>query len=236
MPFTPTAPVFIPNVSANDMFARSPSPPRNMGSGMSLEQLPEVQMMMQMQEKVGSPAASVPVKSTLKNALGPAKRDVRREVRDKKHVQFREFVIVAHTHSPDEYDRSSLQVSPLTQEDVTELLAYRAEMHATTSVLVRIRQHAIEEQIRLKRQQQQQRQQQQLAAMQFYQTTTSPSPSSKVPAYPTTAWGDAAFIPTTSTVPSYAPHPATSHYGFGNFHHHNPAQLGQPWRTPMMYH
>ena len=95
MPFTPTAPVFIPNFSANDMFARSPSPPRNMGSGVSLEQLPEVQMMMQMQEKVGSPAASVPLKSALKNALGSPKRDARREVREKKHVQFREVSILA---------------------------------------------------------------------------------------------------------------------------------------------
>ncbi|KAJ3043278.1 hypothetical protein HDV00_005281 [Rhizophlyctis rosea] len=241
MPFSPSAPVSIPtSLPATEMFARSPSPPRAAGSGLSFEQLPEVQMMMtQMQDRPAGVHSAKPKKSILK-AVGPAKKVVK-EQRGVRHVQFREFVIVAHTHSPDDYDRSSLQVSPLTQEDVTTLLAYRAEMHATTSALVRIRQQAIDEQIRLKRQQQHQRQQE-LAAFQFYHaaaaatTTVSKAASAAETTY--SAWDQqAAYVPIQPPYVSsnYTPHPyMTSPYGMSSFHH--PSPLGQAWRMPAVYH
>ncbi|KAJ3297854.1 hypothetical protein HK104_011478 [Borealophlyctis nickersoniae] len=81
------------------------------------------------------------------------------------------FVIVAYTHSPDEYDRTSIQVEPVSKDDLVDLLTYRAQIQATTNALYRMRQHAIDQHRRQQREAelQLQLQQQKLAAYQYYQ-------------------------------------------------------------------
>ncbi|KAJ3045170.1 hypothetical protein HK097_001265 [Rhizophlyctis rosea] len=138
-------------------FVRAPSPPKPANG----EHLAEVQLLLQSQYTASGAAVAtgkVP-KSALKKRGGGGERVEGK----KKGVVFREFVVVAYTWSPAEYDRTSIQISPITNADLISLYAYRAELEATTKLLTQLRDQAINEQIRQRRLLLQQQQQQKIA-------------------------------------------------------------------------
>ncbi|KAI9092091.1 hypothetical protein DFS34DRAFT_653128 [Phlyctochytrium arcticum] len=99
----------------------------------------------------------------------------------RKNVSFREYVTVAYTWSPSEYDRSSTTVAPLTKNDLIELLLCRAEMQQHTRELLKLRKIAQEQERRYKRQQE-------LAALLAYQQQYSPSNTTPSPAATANPW------------------------------------------------
>ncbi|KAI8819650.1 uncharacterized protein EV422DRAFT_598238 [Fimicolochytrium jonesii] len=57
----------------------------------------------------------------------------------KKRVSFRDTVEVRHTHSAEDYDRSTIEVAPLSRTDIIDVIVMRAEMLQQTADLCRQR-------------------------------------------------------------------------------------------------
>ncbi|KAJ3033075.1 hypothetical protein HDV00_006807 [Rhizophlyctis rosea] len=217
----PELPPFLPS---QQPFVRAPSPPK----AATEEQLTEMQLLLQTQYTPSGVAIStgkVPKSALKKRTAGGT------PVQKKAAVTFREFVVVAYTWSPDEYDRTSIQITPITKQDMMDLYAYRAELEATTNVLYRLRDQAINEQLRLKRQQQQQKIAMAMASsaarVALHAAAASYGWGSTYPALPPAA---------TSPYPDYVPY-YQPHYPLPGAGHAMPFAEGprQAWASPVPF-
>ncbi|TPX66855.1 hypothetical protein SpCBS45565_g04187 [Spizellomyces sp. 'palustris'] len=90
-----------------------------------------------------STATTASKKSSFNDISGSSKQP--------KKVRFVEMVAVRETFSSSEYDRTTIDVSPLTRNDIAEILQIRAQMHQHTLELYRQRHLAEDAQIRASR-------------------------------------------------------------------------------------